>query len=149
MLGDARKLPNNFKGVFNQVLMNPPYHEEEKHSVSEYAQRRTANTEKPGDLSLWIKSAAEALQMGGFLTLIHRADREKDILPALTTSFGETAVLRLVSKEGVNPKRVIIRAQKGGAVRVRECPDFLLHQKDGNYTLEAEDILRQAKGLVF
>ena len=35
-----------FAGVFDHVMMNPPYHDEARHDVSSNPQKRKANTEK-------------------------------------------------------------------------------------------------------
>ena len=147
--GDATKLAPALAGRFDHAMMNPPYHEEARHDVSAHAQRRAANTEKDGDLARWIANAARTLKPSGVLTFIHRADRLDEILDVLKKDFGAIEILPILSKAGALPKRVILRARKGGEKALIRCCDFVLHQPDGRYTDEAETILRHRKALEF
>jgi tRNA1(Val) A37 N6-methylase TrmN6 len=152
--GDVTQLPENLFGLFDHTLMNPPYHDEARHDVSEDARKRAANAEKDGDLARWIISAARALKPSGLLTMIHRADRAPQILDLLRTDFGVIEILPLLPKEGAVAKRVILRARKislEGAQNTTECyrKNFVLHQADGAYTEAAEAILRHMKALDF
>ncbi|MDR3423631.1 MAG: methyltransferase [Alphaproteobacteria bacterium] len=144
---DVAHLPPDLCGAFDHVFMNPPYHEENRHDASPHAMKRAANTEKMGDLALWIGSAAAALKPFGTLTMIHRADRREEILSCLRNSFGEIEILPLLPKQGVEPKRVIFRARKNAAFSVRECPHLTLHEEGGGYTDEAERVLRHCGSL--
>ncbi len=146
---DATSLPDDLAGAFDHVLMNPPYHDEARHDVSDSAQKRTANTEREGDLARWIASAAKALKPSGLLTLIHRADRQAEIDALLAAEFGAAETLPILPKVGAAPKRAIMRAKKGGKGVVRLCGNFVLHQADGRYTEAAEAVLRHMKALEF
>src|ERR1700722_19290903 len=46
----------NFVGGadLDYVMMNPPYHDENRHDVSENSGKRVANASKDGDLPIWI-----------------------------------------------------------------------------------------------
>lgn len=134
---------------FDHVFMNPPYHDEMRHDVSNHPIKRTANTEKEGDLSLWIKSAAQALKDKGTLTLIHRADRVAEILSEVKKHFGAAELLNILTKPDAPAKRVIIRAQKSTKWSVTPCAYFTMHAKDGSYTEAANAILRDAAALEF
>lgn len=134
---------------FDHVFMNPPYHEETKHDVSEDSIKRTANTEKDGALAVWIKSAALALKNKGTLTLIHRADRVATILSEVKKYFGNAELLNILTKPDAPAKRVIIRAQKMTKWSITPCTYFTMHQKDGSYTEAANAILRDAAALEF
>ena len=129
--------------------MNPPYHEESRHDVSPNSIKRTANTEKQGDLKLWIKAAASALKAGGVLTLIHRADRRDEILSLLAQDFGDLSVLCLLPKEGAEAKRILIRARKEDVSPRLSEKRIILHQAEGAYTNEIEGILRNANALIW
>jgi len=144
---DITRLSPNLYGVFDHALMNPPYHDETKHDASVDIIKRTANTEKEGDLDLWIKSAAYALKPSGTLTLIHRADRRQDILLTLQNAFGEVEILPLLPKEGSAPKRLIIRARKNAFYALREYSPFILHKAAGGYTDASELVLRHSQKL--
>ncbi len=147
--GDVTQLPETLSGFFDHVAMNPPYHDEARHDVSAHAGKRMANAEKDGDLKLWIENAARTLRSSGMLTLIHRADRQEEILKTLQPFFGAIEILPILPKEGTAPKRVIIRARKGEKTWANVCRSFILHKPDGGYTDEAEAVLRHAKPLEF
>jgi tRNA1(Val) A37 N6-methylase TrmN6 len=147
--GDAAQVSDDLRGKFDHVLMNPPYHEETRHDVSANAVRRTANSEKGGDLGLWIACATAALGTGGMLTMIHRADRRDEILPLLQKNFGEIEILPLLPKAGADPKRIILRARKDALFSAREYRGLVLHQETGAYANEAEAILRHCQPMLF
>ncbi len=60
--GNVTQMPGDFVNAFDHVLANPPYHDEARHDLSPDAMKRTANTEKDGDLAQWILAAAKALK---------------------------------------------------------------------------------------
>ena len=146
---DATDLPHDLESIFDHTFMNPPYHEESRHDVSAHGQKRTANSEKSGDLALWIAAVAKALKPTGLITLIHRADRLDELLGLLQAGFGAIEILTILPKAGAAPKRIILRARKGAPSGVTNCRNFVLHQADGRYTEEAEAVLRHMKVLLF
>ena len=148
-IADARDLPPQWNNVFDQVVMNPPFHEETRHDPSPNKIKSTANTEKDGDLRLWIESAAQALKPSGSLTLIHRADRQEEILSCLQESFGEVFIVPLTAKKFDPPRRIILRARKDALFTATTCKPFALHKPQGGYTDGAEEILRNCQPLFF
>ena len=140
--------PKTWDQAFDHVMMNPPYHKEKHHSLTDNVSKRIANVEKTDDLILWIKKASQCLKKTGTLTLIHRADREREICQILSNEFDGIDILYLLPKAGVAPKRLIIRAtkEKGGIHHVKP---FVLHQIDGTYTHQADNILREAQAINF
>ncbi len=146
---DVTKLSDDLKQRFDHALMNPPYHESASHSCSANQSKRKANTESAGHLSLWISSASAALRSGGSLTLIHKAERLKDILSCLNKDFGNIKILSFLPKEGGKSKRFILRAYKGASYSVEESKPFILHDEKGRFTKEAEDVLREGTELHF
>jgi tRNA1(Val) A37 N6-methylase TrmN6 len=147
--GDASALPPDLAGAFDHVLMNPPYHEESHHDASPDRLKKAANTEKTGDLGLWIKSAQQALKPSGTLTIVHRADRCDEILLLLQPAFGEVEVLPILPKKEAAPKRVILRARKDAIFSVKKCAPLVLHKEGGAYTSEADALLRHSQVLLF
>ena len=127
--------------------MNPPYHEEAKHDVSANAIKRRANTEKDGDLAVWIDAATTALHQIGSLTIIHRADRQEEIIELLKRSYGNIKILPLLPKANAAPKRIIVRADKYTPFSVRLCEPLIVHKPEGGYTEEADAILRHGKAI--
>lgn len=135
--------------TFDHVMMNPPFHEADKNDVSLNLNKRTSNTEIPGDLALWIKNASRVLKSTGALTLIHRADRQEEIIAHLSTEFKGLKVVSILTKQNEKPKRIIVRAYKTQFSDYVQHKPFVLHKEGGNYTEQAEDILRHAKAFDF
>ncbi|MDR3450234.1 MAG: methyltransferase [Alphaproteobacteria bacterium] len=136
-------------GLFDHVLMNPPFHEEARHDVSPDPVKQTANSQMATDLGLWIIAGMAALKKGGTLSLIHRSSRLEEILEHLRKDFGAAEILPLLPRRGEGPKRLIIRAQKGGVFAPRPCLPLVLHKEEGGYTEAADAILRECQPLVF
>lgn len=146
--GDVAQLPEEMYGRFDHAVMNPPYHDFRKHSASENDCKRMANMEsEAADLSVWIAVAAHVLKEGGWLTLIHRADRAEEIAALLEPLFGAAYFKRVCPKENGPARRVIVRAQKGGALRRIEEDVLTLYSADGRASLAADLILRQAQAI--
>jgi len=134
-------------GLFDQVMTNPPFYEDEHHTRSPQATKALAHGEATLDLAGWIKASAKALKPGGRLTLIHRADRMSDILAACAGRFGAVAIFPLWPKAGAEAKRILVTAIKGRRTLPRLLPGLVLHNADGSYTAQAEAILRDAAPL--
>lgn len=148
--GDVTEpLASYLAGQFDQVMMNPPYHDRERHDPSPIQSRNVANTEVDDGLKLWLTTAQQALKFDGCLTLIHRADRLPDILDELELLFGEIWVLPLLPKAGQPAKRVLIRAFKNEHHVVHDAEPLILHNADGSYTAAANAILRDCMPLMF
>ena len=146
-VGDVAQLDE--PGAFDHALMNPPYHDAARHDASDNDIKRIANTSSGGDLAIWIAHAAKALKPDGMLTMIHRADCLDDILAELGRSFGRVDIVPVLPTLDAPPKRVIVRARKGGEKVVHTGQPLILHGDGGRYTDEAESILRHAEPLRF
>jgi len=137
--GDVAALPEALRGGAAHVMANPPYHDSKSHGGSANACKRIANMESAeADLSVWLKVAAEALEEGGTLTLIHRADRQDEITALAAPLFGEIRVRPICARENTPARRVIFRARKtdekkGDPSEVILEPPFILYGADGRY----------------
>jgi tRNA1(Val) A37 N6-methylase TrmN6 len=136
-------------GVKNvqHVLMNPPFNDPARQRVSPDAARRLAHVASPGELPLWIESAARLLAPGGTLTMIFRADRREELIEALKAEFGALAVLPVLPRPGAAAIRVLVRARKGAQPAVRSYPELVLNEDGGRPSAAAEAILRDGKTL--
>lgn len=138
---------SDYRGLFDQIITNPPFYEARRHTASPVATRAVAHGEAALDLAAWIKTLAKLLKPGGRLTMIHRADRIGDILAACEGRFGATAIYPLWPKAGVEAKRVLVSAIKGRRTLPRLLPGLVLHRQDGTYTEAADAVLRDAAPL--
>jgi len=134
---------------YDHIVMNPPFHAEERHSVSDNKIKRTANAEKTGDLPLWLESAARILKPNGILTLIHRADRMDEIIAEGQKYFSEITVLPIIARTGAAPKRIIMRMARGTAAVINICENFILYGDDNRYCAAAEAVIRHAMSIEF
>ena len=88
------------------------------------------------------------LKHKGILTMIHRADRLNEILSLLSGKAGAIKVYPLWPKQNVNAKRVIVSAQKGVKTPMKITPGLVLHENDGTYTTDANEILHGRKSVI-
>jgi tRNA1(Val) A37 N6-methylase TrmN6 len=144
---DVKHLPEKYNRIFDHVIMNPPYHDEKRHDVSDTADKRIANSAQADDLARWIAAAGKSLTASGMLTLIHRADSLDAILEDAENWFPAIEVMPIVPKQGDAPKRIIMRLMKQGEPGIKYCQPLVLHKPEGGYTDEAEAILRHAEAL--
>ena len=131
-------------GAYDHVMINPPYLEAGRHTPSPDPARAQANGHQEADLTLddWIKAAHRMLKSHGTLTLIYPAHGLDKIILALGKKFGAVELIPLWPRQGVDAKRIIIRAVKDRQTAAKVLAGLVLHEKDGTYTLEADRILR-------
>jgi len=134
-------------GCADRVLMNPPFHDARRQNVSPDPRRRLAHVGAPGLLDRWVDTAARLLKSRGVLTLIWRADGLDEVLGALATSFGDTAVLPVLPRAEAPAIRVLVRAVKGAGGSRKDCPALALNDENAQPTPAAEAVLRDGKTL--
>jgi tRNA1(Val) A37 N6-methylase TrmN6 len=138
----AKPLPRRFQGVFDHVMLNPPYNEASHSRPSDHSERKAANHEGNAGLGIWISRAHTLLRHKGYVTIIHRADRLDHIIFALGDKFGGVTVCPLWPRTGKTAKRLIVRARKGVATPFCLTAGLVLHSDNGGYTEAATDILQ-------
>ena len=139
---DIFALPTELKRAFDQVFCNPPFHGEGQVSPNEM--RATALMDQ-GRLEDWLRIGLQRTISGGFFTAILRADRLNQALAALPEKG--VAVFPLWPKAGEAAKRVIVQARKGSNAPFALLPGLVLHQVNGAWTPEADDVLRRGNPL--
>ena len=141
----------NIEGIepnsFHQVVSNPPYYDKGSVTASPYQTKALAHGKNMDDLKLWVERCVRLLRPKGHITLVHRADRLDDILTALNDKCGSAIVYPLFSNQGEAANRVIIRAQKGAKGLLSLKSGLIVHKSNGDYSEEAENILRHAHEL--
>ncbi len=158
---DIRDYKN--ENAFDHVICNPPYLEAGAHLRSPHEEKATAmghsfeetlNPQaggrmlKENSVNMWIDAAHDCIRSNGILTMIHRADKIDKIILALGKRFGAVEIIPLWPKVGVKAKRVIIRAVKHRKSPATLHAGLVLHNDEGEYTVEAEKILREAGALL-
>lgn len=136
---------------FDHVLANPPYYPPLAPAARDAGRAAALREETP--LALWIEAGLRRLVDGGYLTMIHRAERLPTILAALEGRAGDVAVRPLAARQGRDAGRVLVRARKGARGPFRLLAPLVLHAGpahagDGDdFTEAAQAILREGAAL--
>ncbi len=137
---------------YDHVIANPPFLRAGEGTCAIDEGRELAFREET-PLASWIAVGLQRLRPGGWLTLIHLAERLPDIMTALNGKAGSAAILPIAPRIGRPASRVIVRAQKGGRGATSLLFPFVIHQgaehlRDGDdYAPEARAILRDGAAL--
>lgn len=143
-LCDIRKKTNLEAGSFDFVVTNPPYSDHDMPSPNE--SKKFAHNLQEFNLTDWLSFSLKMLKPKGYIALINRTEALNEILTAMHNKAGNIQILPLYSKQNQNAKRVIVLAQKGSHGLTEILPPLYTHNEDGAYSIEAEQILRLAKG---
>ncbi|MGB1077308.1 MAG: tRNA1(Val) (adenine(37)-N6)-methyltransferase [Bdellovibrionales bacterium] len=132
---------------FDHVICNPPFYEDGKHLKSPDSLKAKAHGHDELSLEVWIKNIHRVLKSKGSLTMVHQAARLDDMIVALHKSFGALEIIPLWPRLGVQAKRVVVRAYKDRHTPLTMTAGLVLHEDDGGYTSQADEILKDGKGL--
>lgn len=130
---------------FDHVICNPPYLEAGAHMQSPYEGKAVASGHTAVSINDWLRAGFRNLKPGGTFTIIQRADMTDKIIHGLGKRFGAVEIIPLWPRAGEAAKRVIIRAVRDRKSPAVLHPGLVLHEADGSYTAEAEQILRGAE----
>ena len=128
---------------FDVVISNPPYSLNDLPSPNN--SKATAHNMQSFDLSGWIGFCLKMTKPFGHIYMVHRAEALPQICSVLSGKAGALRVLPIYSKSRQNAKRVIVVAQKDSKAPCLILPPFITHTQTGQYTPEAEEILRAGK----
>lgn len=126
-----------------RVLMNPPFNDPARQRVSPDRERRRAHAAPGGTLAAWIGTAARLLRARGTLSMIWRADGLAEVLQALAGAFGAVTVLPVHPRLGDPAIRILVRATKASRAPLALLPGFVLADRAGRPTAQAEAVLRR------
>ncbi len=132
---------------FDHAFANPPYHLAPGTASSDPRRLRA----KSGSASLlmdWASALAKPLKHRGTLTFILPAASLPACLAAMAAADCPVAtILPLWPKAGVAAKLTIVRGIKNGRSAPQLLPGLILHAPDGQFTQEADAILRDGEAL--
>ncbi len=144
----------NLGNKFDHVICNPPYMEAGSHihSPSKAKAKAMGHIEDNINLKNWIACAHRHIKGQGSFTLIHDAGQIDNIIHALYgreggKRFGGVEIIPIYPRTRTPAKRIIIRAYKHKKSPAIIHQGIIMHEKNGNYTREADDILRYSKKL--
>lgn len=136
-------LRNEGKNIlFDHIICNPPYNDAGAYHPSPSEAKALAMGHAETSLQDWIDCANRNLKSGGSFTIIHKADQIDKIILSLNGRFGAMEIIPLWPHAGEAAKRVILRARKDRKTPATLHAGLVLHLENGDYTPEAENILR-------
>ncbi len=155
--GDLLTPPDELEPAsFDHVMSNPPYMPAGKGHPPPDPMKATAMVEGRAKLPLWLRFCVDRVKAGGSCTVIHRADRLREVCDGLTgEGCGALEVLPIAPIPDATAKRVIVRGWKGRAGETIFYPPLVLHaaeiHPDGHrrpYSEAAQSVLRDAEPLL-
>jgi len=130
---------------FNQVMSNPPYFDHG--TPSPYHNKANANFQSTASMEQWIQFCTSMLAPNGVLTFIFRTDRLNDLLASLMTRMKNITLFPLWPKINQPCKRILVQAKNHARRDFTVASGLILHRENGEYTPQAEQILREGKGI--
>lgn len=134
--------PDVGRAGFDHAMTNPPYRRASESRRPLSSAKAIATVERDVGLASWLRFCVGAVRPRGTITVIHRADRLDEIVPALSESCGGLVVFPLWPRRDEDAKRVIVRGAVNRDMPLRMAPGLVLHRDDGGYTPAAEAVLR-------
>lgn len=133
-------------GQFDHVMSNPPFFERGSGQLPKNKARALATVESTADLRKWIEFMVGAARDGGTITLIHRAEREYEVIDLLRHWCGDIAVMDLTSKQKEGTQKLfVIQAIKNAQAGEISRTELILHKADDDFTDQALAVLRDAQ----
>ncbi|MBR1840901.1 MAG: methyltransferase domain-containing protein [Alphaproteobacteria bacterium] len=130
--------------TFDVVISNPPYSDHDMPSPNE--SKAAAHNHNNFNLSRWLAFCLKMAKPFGRIYLVNRVEALPEICAFFQGKAGGMVIRSLYSKKGQEAKRIIVTVQKDSKAPCRILPPFVVHNADGNYTAEAQQILRQGCG---
>jgi tRNA1(Val) A37 N6-methylase TrmN6 len=137
---------------FDHILANPPYFHAGTRATDP---GRLGALHEETPLSLWVDTARKLLRPKGQLTMIHRADRLRDLLAAFGPQFGALHILPLVPRAGQPATLTLVRATRDSKAGTQLLSPMILHQGThhtgdrNDYTPEARKIMWDGHALTW
>ena len=139
-------VPDDQVGSFDHVMSNPPFFEHGSGQLPKNKARALATVESSANLAAWVDFMVLALRDGGTITLVHRTEREDELMGLLERQCGDMAIMGLTSKaEEAAQKLMVVQAVKGGGANDVRRRELVLHEANDDFTEEALAILRDAQ----
>ncbi len=129
-------------GVFDRVLVNPPYAYAGEGAEPAAARRAAHIADRP--IADWIKLWSNRMGAHASMTMIHRPERLTEILSALEGRLGGVQIFPIRANSRAPAHRLLVRAWKGSRAPLTLLAGLVLHPigADRKHTPEAEAILR-------
>lgn len=148
IVGDLLHPPPRLSpGMFDHVMVNPPFIEAGRGTPPPTPAKALATIEAGANLADWVRFALAMVRGKGTVSFVHRADRIDALLAHLSSRAGEITIFPLWPAAGRAATRILVRARKQVATPARLLPGLILHEQDGRFTGAAEAVLRDGAAL--
>lgn len=131
----------------SHVFANPPFFTSDCARHSDDALKNRANICERKDLGAWVRFLVSLAVPAGTVTLIYRAEGLGDLLHLLHRRVGDCRVFPLYPRVSQPASRVIIQGIKGSRAPTSLMRGLVLHGAGGDFTREAEGVLRRGAAL--
>lgn len=128
---------------FDIVITNPPYSDHDMPSPN--LSKAAAHNLNEMNLENWLKFCLKMTKPFGKIFMVNRVEALPQICSVLNGKAGNITILPIYSKKGQPAKRIIISAQKDSKAPCVVSKPFYVHAENGEYTPEAQKILREGK----
>jgi tRNA1(Val) A37 N6-methylase TrmN6 len=132
---------------FDHIVTNPPFYN--SGTDSPYNSKRLAHREQNLTLKEWFSSSYKFLKPQGSLTTILHSERFTDCMETFYQKRVSFEVMPLWPKYNRSPKRLLIRVWKECSRPFRLLPGIVVHNDDGSFTSQANDVLIRGQALDF
>jgi len=127
---------------FDVIFSNPPYIKKGEGHLSSSLEKSIAKHELKCDIFDIIEKTAKLLKNRGRAYYVYLAKRKNDLFEALERSSLKITSIRFVCARQDSPPNLLLAECDFSSKKESIIPPFILYDKDGNYTHEAEEIFR-------
>lgn len=127
---------------FNVIFSNPPYIRKDEGHLSLSEEKSVAKHELKCDIFAVMKKTAELLHEEGRAYFIFQAKRKNDLYRAVERSGLMIDSVRFIHPREGRPPNLFLVSCNFSSRQETVLPPFILYDKKGSYTPEAEEIFR-------
>jgi len=123
----------------DHIIMNPPYNTKSNRPPLG-VMRIEAFMMAEGGLDAWMRTAAAMLKPNGSFAIIYRTENLGQVIACAKGRFGKLEILPIHSRCCEPAKRIIVRGIRGSNAATTILPGFVVHDENGEFSKEANDI---------
>ncbi len=127
---------------FDVIFSNPPYIKKGEGHLSSSLEKSIAKHELKCDISGILKKTATLLKSEGRVYFVYLAKRKDDLFQAIERNRLKIKSIRFVYPRQDSPPNLFLAECDFSSEKEAILPPFILYDKGGNYTAEAEEIFR-------
>lgn len=142
---DAKELTKKFEtDTFDLITCNPPYFKLNDKSIkNDNNIKSNARHELLINLEDIFKISRKLLKNNGKLVMVHRTERLDEIIElSKKYNLNIKRIQFIYPKENEESNMIIIEAHKNGKEGLKVLPPIIVHDSNGNYKKEIEEMFR-------